>query len=47
MIKVWENGDAHWVNVIGYDEPSDFLYYMDPDPKWSDMASVDKVKFQK
>lgn len=46
VIKVWENGNAHWVTVVGYDKPTDYVYFIDPYEGHSDRSAVDKVRHQ-
>jgi len=46
VLKIWENGGGHWVNVVRYSSEKEKIYYLDPNPYLEHLSEEKRLQSQ-
>lgn len=46
-LKIWQNGGAHWVNLVRYAGEKDRIYFLDPNPYFEFLSEEKRVQSQR
>jgi len=47
ILRIWENGGAHWSNVVQFDLKKGFIYLLDPSPYLEHLLASKKIQLLK
>lgn len=46
ILRIWENGGAHWSNVIHFDARKEFIHLLDPNPYLENLPASKKIQIE-